>query len=169
MSYDRVLTTPYLKLYFANMAKQAGDIFITGTIDDLCFYRMNGKYYVRMKSSLSSKKFWKHKAFEGARRSCSRFAEGNKLASRVYRMIEEEKRVYPLFCFLKKKAIQLLKEEMSPEKAEEVLIDYLTEFGIIERVEEFTDEQNEFSDKRFMEQPVVRFQFPEMKVEIDSG
>jgi hypothetical protein len=44
------------------MAKQAGDIFITGTIDDLCFYKMDGAYYVRLKSSLTGKKFWKNKA-----------------------------------------------------------------------------------------------------------
>ena len=114
------------------MAKQCGDIKLTGSIDDLCFYRMCGEYYVRMKSSLMGKRFWKDAAFEGSRESCQRFAEGNRLASKLYRMVEEEKRMYSLFCFLKKRAIQLLKDGKSLLKVEEVLIDYLTEFGFLE-------------------------------------
>jgi hypothetical protein len=113
------------------MAKQAGDIFIEGTIDDLTFCKMNGKYYVRMKNSLTKKKFWKHKAFERSRESCKRFSEGNKLASKVYRMIEENKKDYKLFCFLKKKAILLLKEGKCLQESEAVLIDYLRAFKII--------------------------------------
>jgi hypothetical protein len=89
-----------------------------------------------MKSSLNSKKFWKHKAFEGSRRSCERFAEGNRLASKLYRMVDEEKRVYSLFCFLKKRAILLLKEGKSLPETEEVLFDYLIEFGLVKRREQ---------------------------------
>ena len=112
------------------MAKQAGDFFIEGTVDDYTFYRMCGEYYVRTKSSLTGKRFWKDTAFEGSRKSCSRFAEGNRLASRVYAMIEEDKRVYRLFCFLKRRSIQLLKNGWSLQEAEELLIDYLIEFGL---------------------------------------
>ena len=114
------------------MARQIGEIKLTGTIDDITFYKMEGKYFARMKSSLTGKKFWSNKAFEGSRKSCSRFGAGNKLASKVYQMIEEEKRVYPLYCFLKKRAIQLLKEEKSVEEAEKILVEYLREFGVIE-------------------------------------
>ena len=115
------------------MAKQAGPFFIEGTLDDLTFYKMEGKYYVRMKSSVTGKKFWKHKAFERSRESCERFSEGNRLASRLYRRIEKEKRKYKLFCFLKKKAIQLLKEGKSLTKAEEILMDDLSGFGMMEK------------------------------------
>src|SRR5574338_363556 len=100
------------------MAKQAGDIFIEGTIDDLTFYKMCGKYYVRMKTSLTGKRFWKDKAFEGSRKSCSRFGEGNKLASVVFKMVREEKRMNRLFPFLRTRAIALLKEG---KPAEEVI------------------------------------------------
>lgn len=131
----QVLTIDVWPFYFALMAKQADDIKITGTIDDLCFYKMDGMYYVRMKSSLIGKKFWKHKAFEGSRKSCNRFGEGNKLASKVYQMIEEEKRVYKLYCFLKRKAILLLKTGKTINEAEDILIDYLVEFGVIEKNE----------------------------------
>ena len=38
------------------MARQSGHIFITGTLDDVTYYKMYGIYYARMKSSLSRKK-----------------------------------------------------------------------------------------------------------------
>lgn len=44
------------------MAKQIGPVFITGTIGDICFYKMDGQYYARMKSSLSSKRVKRIKA-----------------------------------------------------------------------------------------------------------
>ena len=114
------------------MAKQAGDIFIEGTIDDLTFYKMCGKYYVRMKTSLTGKRFWTDKAFEGSRKSCSRFGEGNKLASAVFRLVEKEKSTNGLFPFLRTRAIALLKEEKPSEVVVCLLLDYLVDFGFIE-------------------------------------
>jgi hypothetical protein len=114
------------------MAKQAGEYRVRGSIDGLCFYKMDGEYYVRRKSSLTGKRFWKDKAFEGSRKSCNRFAEGNKIASAVYQLIEEEKRIYPLFCFLKRRAILLLKEGRRGEEVVEILMDYLEGFGLLE-------------------------------------
>ena len=116
---------------FANMARQAGDIRITGTIDDFCFYKMDNVYYVRMKSRLTGKRFWRDKAFEGSRMSCNRFAEGNRIASKVYRMVEGKDRVYKLFCFLKNRAICLLKEAKSVEEVEKTLVEYLVGFGLV--------------------------------------
>ncbi|MBB1285078.1 hypothetical protein HRH25_11900 [Flavisolibacter sp. BT320] len=115
------------------MAKQTGPVKLTGTIDDLCFYEMEGGYFVRRKSSLSGKRFQKDSAFSGSRRSCSRFGAGNRLASVLYRSISKEKRVYSLFCFLKGKSILLLKEGKSLREAEVILRDYLVDFGLIER------------------------------------
>ena len=115
------------------MAKQAGDFKLVGTFDDLCYYKFNGKYCVRRKSSLTSKQFWKAKVFEGSRKSCKRFGEGNSLASKLYRSLDEEKRIYKLFCFLKKRAIALLKQGNSLQQTETVLKDYLVEFGYLPR------------------------------------
>jgi hypothetical protein len=117
------------------MARQTGDIQITGTIANLCFYKMWDTYFVRMKSSLTGKRFWRDNAFERSRESSKRFGSGNRLASKLYQMIEKEKRVYKLFCFLKSKAILLLKEENSLDEVENLLTDYLVSFGIIEKAE----------------------------------
>jgi hypothetical protein len=117
------------------MARQTGAIQITGTTDELCFYKMWDTYFVRMKSSLTGKRFWRDNAFERSRESSKRFGNGNRLASKLYQMIEKEKRVYKLFCFLKSKAILLLKEENSLDEVENLLTDYLVSFGIIEKAE----------------------------------
>jgi hypothetical protein len=117
------------------MAKQAGDFFIEGTIDDLTFYKMCGAHYVRMKTSLTGKRFWRDKAFEGSRKSCSRFGEGNKLASTVFKLVREGRRTNRLFPFLRTKAIALLKEGKDREEVIWLLVDYLVDFGFIEMEE----------------------------------
>jgi hypothetical protein len=152
------------------MAKQAGEFKITGIIDDLCFYKMCGVYYVRMKSSLTGKRFRKDKAFEGSRKSCSRFGDGNKLASKVYNMLMEEKRVYKLFCFLKRRAILLLKEGKNLEEAEAVLIDYLAAFGLVNRINETEPAVVEEPD-RFLstEEKLIKSLVFTSVIEEDSG
>ena len=90
------------------MARQTGAIKITRTVDDLTFYQMEGEYYVRTKSSLTRKKFFTNKAFEGSRKSRERLRDGSKLASCVYKQLPEVKRKYPVFCELKSVAIKLL-------------------------------------------------------------
>jgi len=98
------------------MAKQIGDKKLTGTIDNVTFYKMEGEYYVRMKSSLTRKRFFKDAAFEGSRSSSKRLAAGSKLASAVYRTIPQKKREYSMFCELKSLAIKLMKEGQSDEE-----------------------------------------------------
>lgn len=127
-----VLTKGCLELYFTGMAKQAGEIFIEGTIDELTFYKMEGAYYVRIKSSLTGKRFWKDRAFERSRKSCSRFGEGNRIASAIFQLVSIDKRTNRLFPFLRTKAIALLKEEKTAEEVSTLLLDYLLDFGIIQ-------------------------------------
>ena len=103
------------------MAKLAGHINITGTKGNLTFYEMDGKYYVRMKSSLTGKQFRTKKCFAGSRQSAARFAKGNQIASSIYRGLPERMRVYDLFCALKSAAIGLLKEGMTEAAAKAAL------------------------------------------------
>ena len=79
------------------MAKQEGTILITGTIDDITFYEMDGKFYARMKSSLTGKRFWKDKAFEGSRKSARALGVASKLASLLYRTLSKEHKSRSLF------------------------------------------------------------------------
>ena len=79
------------------MAKQVGIVKITGTIDDITFYEMGGEYYARMKSSLTGKRFWKDKAFEGSRKSAKALGVASKLASLLYRTLPKEEKGRPVF------------------------------------------------------------------------
>jgi hypothetical protein len=102
----------------------------SGTIGIATFYTLKSKYKCRVKTSVDRKRFMNDKNFEGSRKSAERFALGNKLASKLYGMVKEEEKVYKLFCFLKKKAIGLLKEGKTVLEAEVLLMDYLKSFGL---------------------------------------
>ena len=91
------------------MAKQISDTIITGKIDNLVFYKMDGKGYVRAKSSLTRKKFKTNSRFANSRKSNERFAKGNRIASEVYNSISASERKYSMFTQLQSAAIALLK------------------------------------------------------------
>jgi hypothetical protein len=92
------------------MARQIGDIFITGTIDDITFYEMEGKGYARRKSSLTGKKVKRDPRFRRTMQSAHRLARGSQLASRVYRSLPRPAQEYALFKELKSMAIRAIKE-----------------------------------------------------------
>jgi hypothetical protein len=95
------------------VAKLISDIKFEGTVDGLCFYKMEGQYYVRKQSSLTGKKFWRAACFEGSRRSCQRLSRGSQLAAMVYSTFRKQEGMY---AALKSKAIALLKKNTSEQK-----------------------------------------------------
>ena len=104
------------------MAKQSGHIFIQGTLDDITYYKMDGVYYVRMKSSLSREKVLKSPRFERTRQHASQLAEASKIASAVYKEIPKEERGIKLFRTIVGKAKVLLTSGMDKEAVLEVLL-----------------------------------------------
>ena len=108
------------------MPKQISDTIITGTFDNLVFYKMDDKGYVRSKSSLTGKQFKTGKRFANSRKSAERFSLGNRIASQVYTSIPLHQRDYAMFCHLKSKAISLLKEGQSAESVKASLEQLLT-------------------------------------------
>ena len=100
-----------------------GGIRYSGTIGIATFYTLKSKYKCRVKTSVDRKRFMKDKSFEGSRKSAEKFAMGNKLASKLYGMVKGKEKVYKHFCFLKKKAIGLLKEGKTVLEEEGLLID----------------------------------------------
>lgn len=109
------------------MARQIGDIKITGTLGDITFYQMNGKYYARMKSSLTAKKVKTHPHFALTRLYAKWLGEASKLASEVYRSLPVEERKYAVFCRLKTMAYKLVKEGVVRAEVLGVLKRYLEE------------------------------------------
>src|SRR5438045_3080737 len=103
------------------MAKQAGEYFITGTIDELSFYRMDGKYYVRKKSSLTRKRVLKTAAFTRSMHSARELAAASVAASLVYRTVAKEMRKVSWYRKMTSIAKLLFRNGESREKVLDVL------------------------------------------------
>ena len=114
------------------MARQVGDIKIVGTVEDLCFYKMEGAFFVRMKSSLTGKRFWKDKVFAGSRRSAGLLGRASSLASRLYRQLPTEKKDRDVFRQLTGKVKLLLKDGCTEEGIEGWFVQtYLPELVVV--------------------------------------
>ena len=98
------------------MAKQCGPIFITGLCDNLCFYQMEGKYYVRMKSSLNGKRVKTDPAFAGTMQYAGLLANASKISSVVYRSLPEAAKTKGLYRKFMGKAMRWLKEGHDPKQ-----------------------------------------------------
>lgn len=73
--------------YFVSMAKQIGLLQIIGTVDGICFYKMDGIYYARTKSSLSGERVKTDPAFAETMRHANQMGNASKIASAIYRQI----------------------------------------------------------------------------------
>ena len=98
------------------MGRQSGNIFITGTIGNLCFYRMDGQYYVRLKSSLTGKRVKKDPAFKGTMYYAGLFGNASGIDSEVYRALPPSSKIKGLYRKLTGMAMQLLKEGIDKER-----------------------------------------------------
>lgn len=103
------------------MAKQTGTLTITGTIGEICFYRMEDQYYARPKSSLSGKRVKKDPAFRETMRYAGLMAKASVTASAFYRMLPAEKRKQRHFQLITGKVLQLLKANYSPAAVQAAL------------------------------------------------
>ena len=92
------------------MARQIGDIILVGTIDDITFYKMEGRGYARKKTSLTGKRVKRDPRFQRTMESAHRLGRGSQLASTVYRSLPRPMQVYALFKELKSIAILAIKE-----------------------------------------------------------
>jgi hypothetical protein len=92
------------------MAKQVGEKKMVGTIDDITYYKMEGKYYARKKSRLRGERVKRAAAFTRTMASAHRLGRGSQLASKVYRSLPKTEQVYALYKELKSIAVLALKE-----------------------------------------------------------
>jgi hypothetical protein len=92
------------------MAVQTGIIKITGTISGICFYKLYGKHYARLKSSLSSKRVKTSPAFSNTMRYARLLATASVIGSEVYRLLPKEMKGRKIYQQLTGKAMKMLKE-----------------------------------------------------------
>ncbi|HEY4148071.1 MAG TPA: hypothetical protein VGM41_04045 [Chitinophagaceae bacterium] len=111
------------------MAIQSGPFYLERTIDDVCFYRIGDKYYVRMKSSLSRKQVLFGKRFRRTMESAGRMARGSKIGSVIYRLLPVDFREFWMYRSFVGEAVKLIKAGKTDEEAMLVLMErYAKEF-----------------------------------------
>jgi hypothetical protein len=103
------------------MVKQVGDIKLTGTVQDITFYGMEGQYYARRKSSLKGTRVTKDPRFKRTMQGAHRLAKGSQLAANLYRTLPRAEQVYALFKELRSLAIRALKAGKSEEEVLKLL------------------------------------------------
>jgi hypothetical protein len=95
------------------MAKQMGTVFFSGTIDNLTFYYMNGKPYVRQKSCLTGKRVKKDPQFENTMRNANWHGRGTQLAAPVHNSLPKEMRLQGLMGKMGAWAAKLIRKGLS--------------------------------------------------------
>ena|ERR1019366_9077265 len=103
------------------MAKQIGPNFKVMCKQNLQFYQMDGKYYVRKKSSLSRKRVLKDKAFTLTMLHANIMAQASPIASAVYRQMPKAEKDLSYFRDLVGIAQTMIKLGMHKEEIYEVL------------------------------------------------
>ena len=93
------------------MPKQKG-LFITGTYNGICYYKMNGQYYCRRKSTLSRKRVKRSPAFKLTMKYAGLLGQASQVAAEVYRSLPRAQRKHALYREWTGQAMQLLKAGM---------------------------------------------------------
>jgi hypothetical protein len=101
------------------MAKQVGPIFLERTIHNLCFYKMDGEYYVRMKPSFPNIK--KSPRFRGTMQSARRMGRASRIGAALYASLPAELKQFKRYRTMTGEAFHLLKRNHTDEEALELL------------------------------------------------
>jgi hypothetical protein len=105
------------------MAKQTLPPFFVGTAQFLTFYKMYGRYFVRMKSSLTAERVKTDDCFAATRWQASIMAQASRIGSAAYALIPPFSREYRYYRILTGKANLLLKKGLHEDEIIMRLID----------------------------------------------
>jgi len=97
------------------MAKQVGPIFLERTIDNLIFYKMDGKYYVRMVPSFPDIR--RSPRFRGTMRSAWRMGRASRIGAALYAALPGGLKQFSQYRVLTGAAFHLLKAGKTDEEA----------------------------------------------------
>jgi len=101
------------------MAKQVGPIFLERTIDGVIFYKMDGKYYVRMAPSFPDIR--RSPRFAGTMRSARRMGRASRIGAVLYAALPGGLKQFSQYKVLTGTAFHLLKAGKTEEEALELL------------------------------------------------
>jgi hypothetical protein len=127
------------------MAKQAGPVFFTGTIDGLIFYELNGQYYVRRLGKYKNKKQMRRSPkYERTMKNADQFGEAAALSKWIYYAhMPTEARKHGAFGRLTGVAYRLIQEGKSKEEITAMLIAYCRSFDPVTTAEPITSTTKE--------------------------
>jgi hypothetical protein len=108
---------------------------------------MEGKYYVRKKSSLTGKRVKKDKKFRLTMLYAGILAQASKIASSVYRQIPKEERKHPYFRTLTGMAQKLLRKGVLAEEVYEQLYQHTFPPKPVLKVVEQPTTQSNFAEE----------------------
>ena len=91
------------------MAKQIGPNWLVGIHGGLCWYKMDGQYYVRKLSAIHY--FKKAKRYKGTMDSADRLSKASKIASVIYGALPKHWKKYWMFRAFTGEAALLMKYE----------------------------------------------------------
>ena len=97
------------------MAKQVGPIFLERTIDNIIFYKMDGKYYVRMVPGFPDIR--RSPRFRGTMRSARRMGRASKIGAALYAELPGGLKQFSQYRVLTGAAFHLLKAGKTEEEA----------------------------------------------------
>lgn len=124
------------------MAKQCGEHTITGCYGNLCFYAMEGNYYVRMKSSLTGKRVKNDPAFAGTMRYAKLLGMAAKIASVVYKQMDKTQKAKGVYRQLTGAAMRMLKQgEYAAAVQQKLAAAYLAEQSAERKAKNTTTKQ----------------------------
>lgn len=103
------------------MCKQHGPVYFTGTVDGICYYRLNGAYYARRKSTLSGKRVKRDPKFARTRQHAELLGRASRIAAEVYRLLPKDQKRLVLYMTMTGKAMALLKSGMPDVEVREQL------------------------------------------------
>ncbi len=105
------------------MGKQKGKTMITGTKDNVNFYKFRNGYYMRKKSSLTAKRVKTDPAFRKTMENAAVFGIASRISTEVYRNLPPEKKKNRVDLAITSHAVKLLRVSgLEPEKVREVLM-----------------------------------------------
>jgi hypothetical protein len=104
------------------MGKQCGPYYHEGTVQHICFYKLNDRYYLRTKSSLTAKRVKKDPAFTKTMQYAQLLGKASKIASQVYKTYPKATRQFSEYRTLTGKAMQLLKDGCTEAAALNILM-----------------------------------------------
>ena len=114
------------------MGRQIHPVKLRGTVDNLTFYKMDGIYYIRKKSSLSRHKVLTAPCFEKTRMHAAQLKLASKIGSKMYRPLNKEQKCIDLYRAIVGRAKTLLHKGKTKQEIKQIIkAEFITQLSCL--------------------------------------